>query len=51
MPVAISVVVPTHNGAARLPRALAHIAAQQVPAGLEWEVILVDNDNHIVGDL
>lgn len=39
----VSVVVPTHNGADRLPRTLAGIAAQTPPAGLEWEVILVDN--------
>lgn len=39
----VTVVVPTHNGSARLPRTLAHIAAQQPPAGLAWEVILVDN--------
>lgn len=43
MSVAISVVVPTHNGIAHLPRSLAHIAAQRVPSGLEWEVVLVDN--------
>jgi glycosyltransferase involved in cell wall biosynthesis len=39
----VSVVVPTHNGAARLPITLAHIAAQRPPRGLSWEVIVVDN--------
>jgi glycosyltransferase involved in cell wall biosynthesis len=39
----VSVVVPTHNGSGRLPQTLAHIAAQRPPAGLAWEVILVDN--------
>ena len=43
MSVDLSVVVPTHNGSARLPTTLAHIAAQQPPRGLAWEVILVDN--------
>ena len=36
-------VVPTHNGAPRLGATLAHVAAQRPPAGLAWEVILVDN--------
>jgi glycosyltransferase involved in cell wall biosynthesis len=39
----ISVVVPTHNGSQRLGATLAHVAAQRPPAGLAWEVILVDN--------
>ena len=43
MPVGISVVIPCHNAARRLPQTLAHLAAQQVPDGLEWEVVLVDN--------
>lgn len=43
MPVRISVVLPCHNAAARLQQTLAHVAAQQVPDGLEWEVVLVDN--------
>ncbi len=41
----VSVVVPTHNGAALLPRTLAHIAAQRPPSGVTWEVIVVDNDS------
>jgi glycosyltransferase involved in cell wall biosynthesis len=43
VPLGISVVIPCFNGADRLPRTLAHIAAQHVPQGLEWEVVLVDN--------
>ena len=39
----ISVVIPCHNGVERLPATLAHIAAQRVPRGVPWEVILVDN--------
>jgi glycosyltransferase involved in cell wall biosynthesis len=39
----VSVVVCTHNGAARLPDTLAHLAAQNVPAQLAWEVVVVDN--------
>jgi glycosyltransferase involved in cell wall biosynthesis len=43
MPAGVSIVVPCHNAAQRLPQTLAHIAAQQVPEGLYWEVILIDN--------
>jgi GT2 family glycosyltransferase len=39
----VSVVVTTWNGAARLPGTLAALCAQQVPAELRWEVIVVDN--------
>jgi glycosyltransferase involved in cell wall biosynthesis len=42
-PPGISVVVCCHNSAERLPPTLAHLAAQQVPEGLDWEVIVVDN--------
>lgn len=37
----VSVVICTHNGGARLPAVLAHLAAQR--AECEWEVVLVDN--------
>ena len=33
----------TYNGEQRLPETLRHLAAQQVPAGLAWEVLLVSN--------
>ncbi len=39
----LSVVVTTWNGASRLPGTLAAVAAQRVPDGLRWEVIVVDN--------
>jgi glycosyltransferase involved in cell wall biosynthesis len=38
----VSVVIPTFNGAARLPRVLAALAAQDAP-GVSFEVIVVDN--------
>src|SRR5687768_534263 len=37
----VSVVICTHNGAARLPAVLSHLAAQQ--AEVPWEVVVVDN--------
>ena len=39
----VSLVICTHNGAARLPQTLAHLAAQKNTDGLTWEVIVVDN--------
>jgi hypothetical protein len=43
----VKVAICTYNGAARLPATLQHLAAQRVPAHLEWEVLLVDNaSNH-----
>lgn len=39
----ISVIICTHNGASRLPMTLDAVVAQQVPAGVGWEVLLVDN--------
>lgn len=39
----LSVVVTTWNGAARLPGTLAALAAQRMPPGLRWELIVVDN--------
>jgi len=39
----ISVVLCTYNGAALLPDTLRHIANQQVPSELAWELIIVDN--------
>ncbi len=45
MPPGVSVVVCCHNSAQRLPQTLAHLAAQQVQGGLQWEVIVVDNNS------
>ena len=39
----VSVVVPTHNGSALLPRTLSHIAAQRPPPEISWEAVVVDN--------
>ena len=39
----ISVVICCHNSAARLPETLRHLAEQQAPAELAWEILLVDN--------
>jgi len=39
----VSVVLCCYNSAYRLPRTLAHLAVQQVPETLDWEVIIVDN--------
>ena len=43
MPLGVSVVICCHNSAERLPNTLAHLSAQKVPAGLPWEVLVVDN--------
>lgn len=42
-PLGVSVVICTYNGAARLPQALAHLAAQENTSATAWEVIVVDN--------
>jgi GT2 family glycosyltransferase len=42
-PIGVSVVICSYNGAPRLPRALEHLARQDAPADLRWEVIVVDN--------
>jgi glycosyltransferase involved in cell wall biosynthesis len=39
----VSVVVPSHNGAARLGATLGHVAEQRPPPELRWEVVVVDN--------
>ncbi len=39
----VSVVICCHNSSCRLPAALTHLAAQQVPDDLPWEVIVIDN--------
>ena len=42
-PVGVSVVICCHNSTERLSPTLAHLAAQQVPDGVDWEVLLIDN--------
>lgn len=39
----ISVVICTYNGAGRLLSVFEHLAAQQCPEGLSWDVLVVDN--------
>lgn len=39
----VSVIVCCFNSAPRLPETLQHLAAQQVPAHIGWEIIIVDN--------
>jgi hypothetical protein len=41
-PLVVSVVIYTHNGAARLPQTLAHLAAQKDTGGVAWKAVLVD---------
>lgn len=41
----ISVLICTYNGATRVNATLQHLATQQVPAFLPWEVLLVDNNS------
>lgn len=43
MPTGVTVLICTYNGAATIAETLACLARQQVPAGVDWEVILVDN--------
>jgi glycosyltransferase involved in cell wall biosynthesis len=39
----VTLLICTHNGAARLAEVLRYIAAQQVGAGVAWEVLLISN--------
>jgi glycosyltransferase involved in cell wall biosynthesis len=39
----VSVIVCCHNSARRLPETLRHLAAQQLPAAVAWELIVIDN--------
>ncbi|WP_186292790.1 glycosyltransferase [Mucilaginibacter corticis] len=39
----ISVIVCCYNSAERLPETLRHLALQQVPAAVPWEIIVIDN--------
>ncbi len=41
----VSVIICTYNGAKRLPQTLRHLANQVIPQGLQWEVIVVDNNS------
>jgi glycosyltransferase involved in cell wall biosynthesis len=39
----ISIIVCCYNSASRLPETIKHLALQQVPSGIPWEVIIIDN--------
>ncbi len=41
----LSVVIPTYNGAERLPTVLSYLRDQVIPNNLQWEVIIVDNNS------
>ncbi|WP_295720284.1 glycosyltransferase family A protein [Mucilaginibacter sp.] len=43
MQLGVSVIICCYNSAARLPDTLKHLALQRVPAGILWEVIVIDN--------
>ena len=42
-PQGVSIVICCHNGASRLRETVRHIAVQEVPSHIPWEVILIDN--------
>lgn len=39
----VTLLICTYNGASLLPATLRHVAAQQLPPGLAWEVVLISN--------
>ncbi|OIO38491.1 MAG: hypothetical protein AUJ71_03000 [Candidatus Omnitrophica bacterium CG1_02_49_16] len=39
----VSVVICSYNGSARIKPTLLHLAKQEVPHGVDWEVLLIDN--------
>ena len=41
--IAVSVIIATHNRASRLRETLEALRTQQTPAGLGWEILVVDN--------
>ena len=43
MPLGVSVIICTYNGATRIPETLRHLGLQQVPRNIQWEIILIDN--------
>lgn len=42
-PQGVSIIICCHNGQARLPETIRHIAHQVVPAYIPWELIIIDN--------
>jgi glycosyltransferase involved in cell wall biosynthesis len=43
MELGVSIIICCYNSASRLPETIKHIASQQVPGNIPWEVIIVDN--------
>lgn len=43
MQLGVSVIICCYNSAARLPATLKYLAGQQVPPGIQWELVLVNN--------
>lgn len=43
MVLGVSVIICTYNGAERIPETLRHLALQQVPVYIPWEIIIVNN--------
>jgi len=39
----VSIVICTYNGASKLPETLRHLANQEVPKDIQWELIIVNN--------
>ena len=41
----VSICIPCFNSSARLPETLRHLQKQRTPEGLNWEVIVIDNNS------
>ncbi len=41
----VSVIIAAYNAAGRVERAFEHLAAQEMPEGVPWEVVFVDNNS------
>jgi glycosyltransferase involved in cell wall biosynthesis len=39
----VTVIICCYNSAQRLPETLRHLAAQEIPSGILWEIVVVDN--------
>src|SRR5271155_1279672 len=39
----ISIILCCHNSVARLPETFRHLSEQRIPAGLTWEILVIDN--------
>ena len=44
--IAVTVIIATHNRASRLRETLEALVAQRTPAGLGWEILVVDNGSN-----